>query len=122
MQRKVLIVEDDPLFADDTKTALELSSAVPYNVLIAASGSQALAQYRANKDTSLVILDTDLNPTNEKGWNVYDQLKTEGYTGLALARSARGLQPEWIDRNIPFLDKSASDTELENTIDRLYQR
>ena len=97
---KVLIVDDYPAQQDDVAETLQFSSKLPYEPLKAGSGHDALLHYYANFDIALVILDTDLNPTQEKGWQVYDQLKAAGYTGPALARSARDADPEWEKRNV----------------------
>ncbi len=118
---KVLIVDDDPAQQDDVAEMLLFSSKASYEPLKAASGQEALARYRSNPDIALVIFDTDLNPTNEKGWQVYDLLRGEGYTGPALARSARERSPEWDTRSVPFLEKSAPSTELENRVYALLQ-
>lgn len=119
--RKVLIVDDDPAQLDDVTETLLFSSRATYESLRAASGQEALTQYRAHPDIALVIFDTDLNPTNEKGWQVYDLLRGAGYTGPALARSARDPAPEWGTRSVPFLAKSAPPAELEERVYALLQ-
>ena len=119
---QVLIVDDDSAQRDDVAETLQFSSRVTYEPLQAASGQEALAQYQAHPDIALIILDTDLNPTSEKGWQVYDLLRQAGYTGPALARSAREQDSEWERRRIPFLAKSASSTELEERVYALLQQ
>src|SRR3989344_7267727 len=114
---KVLIVDDDPSVAEDTSLTL-MSVSKKYEPL-AASGGEALLQYQANKDLGLVILDIDLNPTQEKGWQVYDTLRNAGYQGPALAMSGNEQSPEWKKRSVEFLSKAASPQELEATVNRL---
>lgn len=116
---KVLIVDDDPLVAQDLSD--ELSFSGKYKPFVATSGDEAVRTYKLHNDLRLVILDTDLNPTNEKGWEVYDRLRGVGYQGPALARSARGNRPEWQGRSIEFLDKAVRMAELEATVNRLVE-
>jgi len=115
---KVLIVDDDPSVAEDTSLTL-MSVSKKYEPLAASGGAEALLQYQANKDLGLVILDTDLNPTQEKGWQVYDTLRNAGYQGPALAMSGNEQSPEWKKRSVEFLSKAASPQELEATVNRL---
>lgn len=120
---KILIVDDDPEWHEITHETLALSSRLRHESLLARNGEEALARYQANPDLSCVILDTDLNLTHEKGWQVHDTLRAAGYQGPVLARSAADNCSEWQQRGVEFLSKSVSagSRMLERTVCRLIE-
>ncbi len=91
---KVLVVDDHQGQLEYVTDTLKYSECGPFQLITASNGNEALAAYAANRDLGLVILDTDLAPSNEMGWQVYDKLREQGYTGPALARSGRDNRPE----------------------------
>lgn len=117
--KKVLIVDDDPMAAQDVSEILAFSRQISYEPILADRGDEALRQYEAHQDIAIIILDTEFPGTDEFGWQIYDRLREAGYRGSALARSGRGNRPEWQERSVEFLDKAASPEKLEATVNRL---
>ncbi len=113
-QYKVLIVDDNRAMADDVGETLSFTGTRNYKSLIAENGTEASSLYQSNPDLALILLDTDL--INEKGYDVLDKLRKEGYDGPALAWSARDHTTDWKTRNVEFVDKSIRPENLERTI------
>jgi CheY-like chemotaxis protein len=114
---KILIVDDDPDFADSTKTVLQSQ---PYEVIVAVNGDEGLRKARAEKP-DLILLDI-IMPV-EDGFTAAEQLKKDpalskipvlmltSYSskgsGTGIARG-RGFQLEADD----YLDKPVNPTDL----------
>ncbi len=95
---KILIVDDYPDQSEYVTHVLKHTSTISYETIKATSLREAIAAYKENRDIELVVLDTDLAPTGEMGWQVFDALRNMGYAGPALARSGLWKRSEWTER------------------------
>jgi len=69
-QAKILLVDDDPVFVEATKTVLETK----YQVVTAMDGDEGIKKARKEKP-SLILLDVIM--PNEDGFNVCKQIKQD---------------------------------------------
>ncbi len=112
----ILIVDDDTYFAEDIGSIIEELSHIH---LYAQNKKGALAQFQSYPAIGLIIFDTELKPTNEMGYEVYDALLAKGYKNSALALSASTdakIIWEWKQRNVRFLSKTTKLSDLRNVI------
>lgn len=111
---KVLIVDDDTLSAEDLGIIV---AELGYSPLYAQSGREAISQYEGNKATiGLIVLDNRLNPTQERGTEVYDKLKVAGYDGPVMVRSDLNDEQEWFGKPVAFIGKSSSVSSTRESI------
>jgi len=117
----ILLVDDEPAFHTDLVQEIEFSLANRnLRTHYAADGERALALYAAHPGIRLAILDTELKPTNERGYEILDRLRERGYKGPALGRSGKsGYKHQWKKRDATFLDKNARRSVFIDTLKRL---
>ena len=118
---KILVVDDHPEQLEVIKKVLETSSHyLPFNVLTASNGDDALKLYNAHSEMELAILDTVLDAGGtfgERGWEVYDRLRAAGYAGPVIARSSSDPDKGWGDKRARYsISKSIPLPELEATV------
>lgn len=105
---KVLIVDDDYMQLQLDEIFVPKFSR-GYTPITAKNGDEAISQYKTNNDIEIIVFDTDLRPSREKGWEVYDKLRMLGYEGRVLARSSdltSEIVKEWELRNVPLVEKN----------------
>lgn len=71
MNKKILVVDDDPTQTATVKLVLEKSN--EYDVTIANSGIECLNQLKNNKIPDVILLDIMMPEMN--GWQVFERLK-----------------------------------------------
>ena len=123
MNKKILVVDDDPTQTATVKLVLEKNN--EYDVTIANSGIECLNQLKNNNIPDVILLDIMMPEMN--GWQVFERLKeNESWTHIPIifltartddiARNAGGFLGE------DYIEKPYDVEDLKKRIDTIFDK
>ncbi len=116
--RGILLVDDDPMLRDLARRMLEK---LGHHVVIAESGSQALAHLHSQR-SDITVMVTDLTMPEMSGMELINEVQRRGLSVPMVAMSGYALdstvREELASRKIPFVAKPFSAADLTKAIAR----